>query len=104
MLRQHRIDLIVDATIDEPTASESCRDRRAHLACGVMSSSPHDALFKDVLGQLEPARGFLRWALPAPVVETIAWQTLARCPANFIDAELTERNADLLFSASYRDG
>ena len=69
-----------------------------------MSSSPHDALFKAVLGKPEHARGALRTVVPAAVAEALDWQTLANCPGSFIDPVLTGRHADSLFSVAWRGG
>jgi predicted transposase/invertase (TIGR01784 family) len=68
------------------------------------TSSPHDALFKAVLGQPEHARGALRSVVPAAVAEAFDWTTLARCPGSVVDPVLTERHTDLLFSVAWRDG
>jgi predicted transposase/invertase (TIGR01784 family) len=69
-----------------------------------MSSSPHDALFKAVLGQPEHARGALRSVVPAAVAEALDWPTLACCAGSFIDPVLNGRHADLLFSVAWRGG
>jgi predicted transposase/invertase (TIGR01784 family) len=69
-----------------------------------MSSSPHDALFKEVLGKPEHARGALRSIVPAAVADALDWASLARCAGSFIDPVLSERHTDLLFSVAWRDG
>jgi len=69
-----------------------------------MSSTPHDAIFRGVLGQPEHARGTLRSAMPAAVAEALDWPTLAQCPGSFVDPALNERHTDLLFSVAWRDG
>jgi predicted transposase/invertase (TIGR01784 family) len=69
-----------------------------------MSTSPHDALFKAVLGQPEHARGALRAVVPPAIAETLDWPTLAPCAGTFIDPALGERHTDVLFSAAWRGG
>jgi predicted transposase/invertase (TIGR01784 family) len=66
--------------------------------------TPHDALFKGVLGKPEHARGVLRAVVPPAVAEAIDWQTLTSVPGNFVDLELGQQYTDLLFSARWRDG
>src|SRR5213075_2098161 len=68
------------------------------------TSTPHDALFKGLLGKPEHARGVLREVVPAVVAEAIDWQTLTSVPGNFVDLELGQQFTDLLFSARWRDG
>jgi len=69
-----------------------------------MSTSPHDALFKAVLGQPEHARGALRAVMPVAVSDALDWPSLATCPGSFIDPALRPRHSDLLFSVAWRDG
>ncbi|HRC59242.1 MAG TPA: Rpn family recombination-promoting nuclease/putative transposase, partial [Kofleriaceae bacterium] len=69
-----------------------------------MSSTPHDALFKAVFGQPEHARGTLRAIVPPALAEMLDWRTLALRPGSFVDAALTHQHADLLYSATLRDG
>jgi predicted transposase/invertase (TIGR01784 family) len=66
--------------------------------------TPHDALFKGLLGKPEHARGVLRSVVPAVVAEAIDWQTLTSVPGNFVDLELGQQYTDLLFSARWHDG
>ena len=69
-----------------------------------MSSSPHDALFKAVLGQPEHARGALRAVMPAAVGDALDWPSLAPCAGSFIDPALRAQHSDLLFSVAWRGG
>jgi predicted transposase YdaD len=69
-----------------------------------VSSNPHDALFKAVLGKAEHARGALRAVIPAAVAEAFDWETLALCPGNFVDARLRERFTDVLFTVTWSGG
>jgi len=66
--------------------------------------TPHDALFKGLLGKPEHARGVLRGVVPAAVAEAIDWQTLTPVSGNFVDLELRQQYTDLLFSARWQDG
>jgi predicted transposase/invertase (TIGR01784 family) len=69
-----------------------------------MLASPHDALFKAVLGQSEHARGALRTIVPAALAEALDWSTLTLRPGSFVDAALTHQHTDLLYSARWHDG
>ena len=66
--------------------------------------TPHDAIFKGLLGKPEYARGVLRATVPPAVAEAIDWQTLTSVPTNFVALELGQQYADLLFSARWHDG
>ena len=70
----------------------------------VAMSTPHDALFKGVLGQPEHARGTLRAVVPAVLGEALDWSTLTLCPGSFVDVALAQQHTDLLYSATWRDG
>ena len=61
-------------------------------------ATPHDALFKYVFQQPEHAEGELRHVLPRAVTERIDWNTLQLEEGSFVDDELRERHADLLYS------
>jgi predicted transposase/invertase (TIGR01784 family) len=66
--------------------------------------TPHDLLFKHTFCDPDHAEGELRSMLPPPLVAAIEWPTLRRCPGSFVDAELAEHHADLLFRASVAGG
>ena len=68
-----------------------------------MIPTPHDALFKAVLGQPEHARGMLRAVVPPVLAEAVDWQTLTLRPGSFVDAALTHQHTDLLYSAIWRE-
>ncbi len=61
---------------------------------------PHDALFRQIFADPLRAAELARAALPADVAQAIDWATLAPVPASFVDAELRDHEADLLFTAS----
>ncbi|MBI5852554.1 MAG: Rpn family recombination-promoting nuclease/putative transposase [Planctomycetes bacterium] len=54
-------------------------------------------------GDPRHAEGLLRSALPAEIAACIDWSTLTPVPAEFVDRELREHRADLLFSARMLD-
>ena len=57
----------------------------------------HDALFRFVFGEPEQMGELLRGSLPASLARAIDWAALRRVDRTFVDAELQERHADLLF-------
>ena len=65
--------------------------------------SPHDALFKQAFSLPSEAAAEFRHVLPEHVGRDIDWSSLRLQPASFVDDELRDRHADLLFSADYRD-
>lgn len=69
-----------------------------------MTDKPHNALFIAAFEKPEHAAGIFRSLLPAPVVESITWETLARDSGSFIDPDLADRQSDLLFSVEIRGG
>jgi len=60
--------------------------------------TPHDALFKQVFSQPDHAAAELRCVLPEAVSQHIDWETLEPQPGSFVDEELRERHADLLYT------
>lgn len=68
-----------------------------------MTSRPHDALFKAAFEKPECAAGLLRNILPASLSQAIAWDSMVRESGSFIDAELLDRQSDLLFSVTLHD-
>ena len=66
--------------------------------------TPHDALFKRVFSQPIHAEGELRHVLPPALTEQIDWSTLQLRPGSFVDEELRERHADLLYGARLAGG
>jgi len=70
----------------------------------VSLTNPHDRFFKQVFGQPEAARDFLRHYLPAKVVAVLDVAQPKPVPATFVDAELREHFADLVYRVRRRDG
>ena len=69
-----------------------------------MTARPHDALFKAAFEAPAAAAALLRALLPAEVGDAIAWDTLSRDHASFVDGALVDSHSDLLFSARLRTG
>lgn len=61
--------------------------------------SPHDAVFRRVLGDPENAASQLRAVLPAGVAGRLDLDQLARVSGSFVDDTLRWRHSDLLFTA-----
>jgi predicted transposase/invertase (TIGR01784 family) len=57
-----------------------------------------DALFKYVFSQPEHAAGELQSMLPPEIVRHVDWSSLEVVPASFVDPELADQHADLLYS------
>lgn len=61
--------------------------------------SPHDALFREVLGVPVNAASELRAVLPPELADRLDLDRMERCPGSFVDEELRWRHTDLLFTA-----
>lgn len=61
-------------------------------------SSPHDAVFRRVLGESANAASQLRAVLPDALVGRLELDQLARVSGSFVDASLRWRHSDLLFT------
>ncbi|MCZ7678650.1 MAG: Rpn family recombination-promoting nuclease/putative transposase [Sandaracinaceae bacterium] len=66
---------------------------------GPIQTSPHDTLFRHAFGQAQNAAGLLKALLPAGLVATVDWETLAQREGNHVDEHLRELESDLVFSA-----
>jgi predicted transposase YdaD len=64
----------------------------------------HDRFFKRTFGSPEHAAGEIRAMLPTDLVDEIVLEELALVPGSFVDDELAERHADLLFRTRFRSG
>lgn len=67
-------------------------------------TNPHDKFFKETFSQIEVARDFFVNYLPETVTAVIDLDTLALQPDSFIDTDLQEQFADLLYSVDLVDG
>lgn len=65
-------------------------------------SNPHDKFFKETFTRIEVARDFFATYLPQSVVNTLNLDTLALKSGSFIDADLQEQFADLLYQVNWR--
>jgi hypothetical protein len=69
-----------------------------------MTSRPHDALFKSAFEVPADAAPLLRDLVPPAIRDAVAWDTLERAGASFVDRRLADRHGDLLFCARLRAG
>ena len=69
-----------------------------------MPHNPHDALAKHVLSDPKIAAGELASVLPAAILAELDLDRLRVCSGSFVDDELTQLHADLLYSAPARNG
>ena len=62
---------------------------------------PHDRLFRAVFSDASEAAGLLQNALPDPLRHRFDWTTLSRREGTFIDEELRQSEADLLYQIQH---
>ncbi len=74
----------------------------AYVLSAVMTETPHDHLVRAIFGQTVRAAAELHAVLPERVRARLDLATLTRVPDTFIDANLRDRRADLLFTVSSR--
>ena len=67
-------------------------------------NNPHDRFFKATFGRTEVAAEFLARYLPPAVAETLDWTTLRAEKDAFLDPELAQHPADLLYAVNLRAG
>ncbi|MCA9973793.1 MAG: Rpn family recombination-promoting nuclease/putative transposase [Anaerolineales bacterium] len=67
-------------------------------------SNPHDRFFKETFTRLEVARDFFAHYLPTAVVDVLDLDTLALQSGSFIDNDLQEQFADLLYQVDSHTG
>jgi predicted transposase YdaD len=67
-------------------------------------SQPHDGFFKAIFRDPVQAAAELRAILPAQVSRHIDWNSLEAVHASFVDAALSQRHGDLMFSARLLEG
>lgn len=60
-------------------------------------TNPHDRFFKETFTRIEVARDFFANYLPRPVADVLDLETLALQSGSFIDSDLQEQFADLLY-------
>ena len=66
-------------------------------------NNPHDRFFKEVLGNVANTQAFLETYLPPDVLQTIDVGTIQAEKDSFIEQDLKEFYADLLFRANIRN-
>jgi len=64
-----------------------------------MGTTPHDALFKTIFSEPARAAGIVRAVLPPDLVRRLDLASLELVPGEFVDKELDESRADLMFRA-----
>ena len=62
---------------------------------------PHDRLFRAVFSDVSEAAGLLQNALPDAIRHSFDWTTLSRREGTFIDEELRQSEADLLYQIEH---
>ena len=70
--------------------------------CPCVTPTPHDSLFRAVFASPVHAVGPLRAALPPVLARAIDWSTLDLVSGSFVDDQLRQQHADLLFRCSVR--
>lgn len=60
-------------------------------------TNPHDRFFKETFTRIEVARDFFANYLPRPVVDVLDLESLTLQSGSFIDSDLQEQFADLLY-------
>jgi predicted transposase YdaD len=73
-------------------------------AAGESPSQPHDGFFKSIFSDPVHAAAELRAILPDRVARHIDWDSLQAVHASFVDAALSQRHGDLMFSARLVEG
>jgi hypothetical protein len=66
--------------------------------------TPHDSVFRRILGVPENMASQLRAVLPPDAAARLDLGRLARVPGSFVDEALKWRHSDLLFTAPWRAG
>ncbi|HID51343.1 MAG TPA: Rpn family recombination-promoting nuclease/putative transposase, partial [Anaerolineae bacterium] len=67
-------------------------------------TNPHDRFFKETFSRIEVARDLLANYLPPDVVNILDLDTLDTQPDSFVDVDLQEQFADLLYKVTLKDG
>jgi predicted transposase/invertase (TIGR01784 family) len=65
-------------------------------------NNPHDAFIKSSLGTPERMASFLQAYLPSALAASVDWSSLQPAEKAFLDEQLHERHADLIFTARFR--
>ena len=65
---------------------------------------PHDLMVRAVLSDLTEAASFLQTHLPEAVSQALNWSTLKLLEGSFVDEDLRESEADLLYEVEHVSG
>ena len=65
---------------------------------------PHDLMVRAVLSDLTEAASFLQTHLPEAVSQALNWSTLTLLEGSFVDEDLRESEADLLYEVEHVSG
>lgn len=65
-------------------------------------NNPHDKFFKSIFSQKEEAKEFLVKTTPAEIVEKLNLDTLQLDTTDYIDSELKEFFADIVYNCNYK--
>lgn len=71
---------------------------------GTQTPTPHDAIFKKILGHVDTARDFLQIYLPADLLNACRLDTLALESGSFIEEDLRAHYSDVLYSVKTLNG
>ncbi len=66
-------------------------------------TNPHDKLFREIWSDLKEARSFLENYLPPDVLELTDTNTLEICKDSFIEKELKDAYADILYRVKFEN-
>ena len=83
-----------------PTFRVTVRAREALVLAAM--TTPHDTLFCDTFADPERAAEFLQAFLPPGTLPGASWQELRLVRKSFVDPELREHHADLVFTVPVR--
>ena len=67
-------------------------------------TNPHDKFFKETFSRIEIARDFMARYLPPEVAAALDLETLEARPDSFVDPDLQEQFADLLYRVRLQNG
>ncbi|MEM6803958.1 MAG: Rpn family recombination-promoting nuclease/putative transposase [Bacteroidota bacterium] len=64
--------------------------------------NPHDHFFKILFSDPEKVKSFLQGALPKPIIANLNFDTLEIDPSSYIDQQLQEFFADIVYTCRYK--
>lgn len=66
-------------------------------------NQPHDKYFKDLMGQKEQAKSFIKEYLPKEIVELMDLESLDQVKDSFVSKELSEVYSDLIYKVQIKN-